>query len=50
MLKVRTMLDRVNLPTDPVSILAVVFGAAVIVPSMIALVISLLAVADLLLR
>ena len=40
------MLDRISLPADPVSVAAFVFGAAVVIPSMTALVLTLLAVAD----
>ena len=38
------MLEKAHLPTDAVSVTALVFGAAVIIPSMIALGFSLLAV------
>lgn len=38
------MVEKANLPTDVVSLLALAFGAAVIIPSMISLLLSLLAV------
>lgn len=38
------MQKTMNLPTDVVSVLAFAFGAAVIIPSMISLLITLLAV------
>lgn len=38
------MLERANIPTDLVSLLAIAFGAAVIIPSMVALLLNLLAV------
>lgn len=42
------MAERTGIPTDVVSLLAIAFGAAVMVPSMIALLFSLIAVADIL--
>ncbi len=38
------MLDKAKIPTDAVSLLALAFGAAVIIPSVISLLLSLLAV------
>lgn len=40
------MPEKVNIPTDPISILALVFGAAVVVPSLIVLLINLVALGD----
>lgn len=41
-----SMSERTNIPTDFISVLAFIFGAAVIVPSMISLALTLMAVAD----
>lgn len=38
------MLERAGIPTDLVSVLALLFGAAVMIPSVIALFFSLLAI------
>ena len=40
------MPERATFSTDPMSVLAFIFGAAVIVPSIVSLVVTLLAVAN----